>query len=418
MHILFLTENFPPELNAAATRVYERAVHWVRWGHQVTVITCAPNFPQGRVFPGYENKWRQEEMMDGIRVIRVKTFIAKNQGFALRIADFLSYMVTATWAGLFVKKPDVVISTSPQFFAAVAGWMLGKFKRKPFVFELGDIWPASITAVGAMKESFLLNMLEKFELFLYRQSACVAALTVAFKKDLVGRNIPPDKIAVVRNGVDLSRYAPRPKDPELAQQWDLEGKFVIGYIGTLGMAHALTNVLQAAEKLRDLPDFRFLLMGPGAEREKLMKEAEERGLDNVVFIPPQPKSTMPAHWSLCDCALVHLKNIPLFETVIPSKIFEAMGMGRPMLFASPVGEASEIVVKEEAGLHVPGEDPQALADAARWLMTDKALWARLAKNSHAAAPRYSREKQAKEMIEVLQAAVDGRGDEIGRTVHP
>src|SRR3972149_1950692 len=197
MNILFLTENFPPERNASATRVYERACYWVRWGHEVTVITCAPNFPEGKVFPGYRNRWRHVEEVDGIRVVRVKTFITANEGVILRSLDFLSFMCNAMIAGIFQREPDVVIATSPQFFAAVGGWGLAGLRGKPFIFELGDLWPASIAAVGAMDQNIFLRWMERLELFLYRRSAAVVALTPAFKKDLVRRGIPPEKIAVV-----------------------------------------------------------------------------------------------------------------------------------------------------------------------------------------------------------------------------
>ena len=253
MKILFLSENFPPESNAAATRVYERACYWAEWGHQVTVITSVPNFPEGKLFAGFENKWKQVETMSGIRVVRVKTYIAANRGVAHRTLDFLSFMATGFLAALKEQRPDVIAATSPQFFTAVAGWAASATRGVPFVFELGDLWPASISAVGAMKKSFALGLVEKLELFLYRRSAAIAALTGSFKDNLVSRGIDADKISVVINGVDLSRYAPRPQDTALADEWGFKGKFVAGYIGTHGMAHALGNVLDAAERLKDNP---------------------------------------------------------------------------------------------------------------------------------------------------------------------
>lgn len=409
MRILFLTENFPPETNAAATRVSERALYWIRAGHEVTVLTSAPNFPGGRLFDGWRNRWRQVEDMNGIRVVRVKTYIAANEGFARRILDFVSFMVTAFVAGLFERRPDVVVSTSPQFFAAVGGWALGAVRGVPFVFELGDLWPRSITAVGAMKDSIVIRWLERLELFLYRRSAAVAALTRAFKADLVGRGIPASKIAVVINGVDLPRYAPRPRDTEFEAQWGLGGKFVIGYVGTHGMAHGLINVLDAAERLRDAPHIRFLLVGNGAERQMLMDEAQRRGLDNVVFGPPQPKDMMPRIWSLCDVALIHLKDSPAFAEVIPSKIFEAMGMGLPLLLVAPRGEASHIVEVDGAGLFVPAAAPSDLAEAARRLASDHDLRQTLARASLAAAPAHTRERQAELFLQVLDKVVAGKG---------
>lgn len=413
MKILFLTENFPPETNAAATRVYERALYWVKDGHQVTVITSAPNFPQGKLHEGWQNSWHQVEDRDGIRVVRVKTYIAANSGTARRTLDFVSFMITACIAGVFEKRPDVIAATSPQFFAAVGGWILSALRRIPFVFELGDLWPASIIAVGAMKPSLALRMMEKLELFLYQQSSCVVALTQAFKKNLVDRGITPEKIAVVINGVDLWRYAPQERAGFLAKEWQLEGKFVLGYVGTHGMAHGLSNILDAAELLQNRTDIRFLLVGDGAEREMLMARAHSKNLENVVFMPPQPKDMMPKIWSLCDIALVHLKDSPAFSEVIPSKMFEAMGMGLPVLMALPQGEASEILETEKAGLHVRPEDPKALADAAIKLCDSRDLCTSFAKNSMAAAPRHSRETQAQQMISVLQAAARGRGMSVG-----
>ncbi len=411
MRILFLTENFPPETNAAATRVYERACYWVEAGHQVTILTCAPNFPGGRLFPGYRNCWRQTEIMAGMRVVRVKTFISANEGIVRRTLDFISFMVSAFVAGLFEKRPDIVAATSPQFFAAVGGWALAACRRAPFVFELGDLWPASIVAVGALRNNALLRMIERLELFLYRRSAAVAALSRAFKRNLVARGIAPDKIAVVINGVDLPRYAPQPRDAVLAGEWKLGGCFTIGYIGTHGMAHALGNVLDAAELVQGEGRLRFLFAGPGAERERLIADAKRRGLGNVVFMPAQPKEIMPAVWSLCDVALIHLKNDAVFAEVIPSKIFEAMAMGLPLLIAAPTGEASSIIEDAGAGLAVPPEDPAALADAAMRLMNDPGLCRRLSDAAHAAAPRYSRETQARTMIAVLEAAATGQGAE-------
>jgi len=402
MKILFLTENFPPETNAAATRVYERACYWARWGHEVTVLTCAPNFPDGILYPGYANRWRQVEGMDSIRVVRVKTYMAANRGTVRRTLDFLSFMISAFGAGLFEQRPDVVSATSPQFFAAVGGWALGLVRRVPFVFELGDLWPASIVAVGAMRPSFGLRLMEKLELFLYRRSAAVVALTHAFKQNLVGRGIEAEKISVVINGVDTWRYGPRGRDRELAEETGLAGKFVVGYVGTHGMAHALSNVLDAAERLRDEPGIAFLLAGGGAERDMLVADAERRGLENVVFLARQPKERMPAVWSLCDVALVHLKNSPVFQDVIPSKIFEAMAMGLPVLMAAPQGEASAILEADGAGLHVPAEDPDALAGAVRRLAGDAQLRNKLAAASLAAAPNHSRERQARDMMAVLQ----------------
>lgn len=407
MKILFLTENFPPETNAAATRVYERALYWVRDGHSVTILTSAPNFPEGKVFEGYSNRWRQVENVDGIRVVRVKTLIAANKGIILRTLDFISFMIAAFVAGLFEKRPDVIAATSPQFFAAVGGWMLATCRTRPFVFELGDLWPASIAAVGAIKHSLPLRVVEKLELFLYRKSAAVAALTYAFKRNLVSRGIDPNKIWVVRNGVDAGRYGLRDRHVQLEAEHGLKGKFVIGYIGTHGLAHALDQVIESAFLLKNEKNIQFLFAGAGAARASLIEQAGQLGLSNVVFLPMQPKERIPDIWSLCDLALVHLKDEPTFTEVIPSKIFEAMGMGLPILIAAPKGEATDIVTAEQAGIVVSPPNPNSLADAICKLRDDVATRKTYAKNALAAAPQYSRKKQANEMIEVFASVIAG-----------
>ena len=402
MKLLFFVENFPPEHNAQASRVYERACYWVSWGHAVTVVTGAPNFPEGKVYSGYKNRWYQVEYISGIRVIRVKTLISANKGRWMRIADFLSFMITAYVAALFEQTPDIVVASSPQFFAAVGAWGLSRTRRIPFFFEIADLWPASIVAVGAMRPGLLLRWMEKLELYLYKESAAVIALTCAFKEDLVRRGVDSAKVFVVRNGVDLLRYAPQPRDQVLAAQLGIEPRhFVIGYVGTHGMAHALEKVLDAAESVQETC-LRFLFVGGGAARDSLVAEAGRRGLGNVIFVPAQAKDKMPAYWSLCDAALVHLKDTPLFETVIPSKIFEAMGMGLPILLASPKGEASDIVESRQVGLWVPPEDTGRFVHAAMLLEENRELRQRLGSNSLASAPMFSRERQAREMMAVLE----------------
>ncbi len=408
MHLLFLTDNFPPETNAPATRTYEHARRWVRAGHRVTVVTGAPNFPRGVVHDGYRNRWFARETVDGIDVVRVKTYISANAGTVRRMLDYLSFMVAGFLGAFAVGRVDRVVATSPQFFTAVAGWAVAAVRRKRFVFEVRDLWPASIAAVGAMRESRFLRAMERVELFLYRRAWRVVVVTDAFRRDLEARGVHPAKIAVVTNGVDLDVYRPRAADADLARRYDTNGRFVVGYLGTHGMAHALTNVLDAAERLRDRDDVLFLFVGEGAAKEELVRERERRGLTNVAFHPAAPKDEMPRLWSLCDLALVHLKDTPVFETVIPSKIFEAFGSGRAVLFAGPTGEGSRVVDAADAGRCVPAEDPDALADAVRALADDDGERGRLAANAARAARAYGRDALAAAMLDVLEGTVADR----------
>jgi colanic acid biosynthesis glycosyl transferase WcaI len=403
MRILFLSDNFPPESNAPATRLYEHAVRWVRAGHDVTVITCAPNFPEGKLYAGYRNRWRQVEQIDGIRVVRVKTYITANEGFLRRTLDYVSFAVTGFAMGLFESRPDVVVATSPQFFCAIGGWALSLMKRRPFVFELRDLWPASIVAVGAMSASPVIRVLERIELFLYRRAAAIVSVTESFREDLVSRGIPREKIHVVINGVDLDCYMPRPRDAAFAREFELECRFVVGYMGTHGMAHALPKVLDAAERLKHRDDIVFFFAGSGAQRGIVERLVYERGLTNVRLIPRQPKNRMPALWSVCDVAVVPLRDNPVFATVIPSKIFESMGMGVPILMSLPEGEATGIVRGTGSGVCVPPENPDAMAAAIASLAGNPQQVADLRNAARTAAPRYSRDRLAMQMASILAA---------------
>lgn len=404
MHILFLTDNFPPEVNAPASRTYEHCREWVKAGHTVTVITGVPNFPKGKVFEGYRNRLWQQETMDGIRVIRVWTYITANEGFAKRSFDYLSYMVTSLFASLFVRRIDVVVGTSPQFFTVCAAYGVGLLRRVPWVFELRDIWPESIRVVGAMKQSKVLDLLEKVELFLYRKADAIVSVTHAFKASLITRGIEAGKIHVVTNGVDTSRFSPREKDVDLVQRLNLQGKFVAGYIGTHGLAHSLETLLDAAKVLKVAPDgdqFCFILLGDGANKSSLQRRAMSEGLNNVIFVDSVPKDQVVRYWSLLDASIIHLKKDPLFTTVIPSKLFECMGMGVPILHGVE-GESANVVQREDVGLLFEPQNPDALTEGLRKLSGDPASLARFKAKGLQAARRFDRSALALRMLDVLE----------------
>lgn len=403
MHILFLTDNFPPEVNAPATRTYDHAIRWVAQGCKVTVITCSPNFPDGMVFPGYKNRWYQSELIDGINVVRVKTFMTANKGFFLRTLDYLTFMISGFLAGLFQKKPDIIVATSPQFFTAVAGWLLSVCRRRPFVFELRDIWPASIIAVGAMKKSLLIKALEWLELFLYKHADAIVSLTNSFKKELVERGVDPDKIFVVLNGVDLDFYQPLfSKSQNLAKKHFIENKFIVGYIGTHGLAHGLEVVIEAAKILKHYPDILFMLVGSGASKDDLVRVAKSQQLDNIRFIDTQPKNLMKSYYSLCDISLIHLKNSQVFSKVIPSKLFESMSMGIPILIALPLGEATKIVNDFSCGVIIEPENAKQLAQSVLDLQSNTKQFRSYKKSALKASTYFSRDINAKEMLNVFK----------------
>jgi colanic acid biosynthesis glycosyl transferase WcaI len=403
MRILFLTDNFPPETNASATRTFEHARRWVRAGTQVTVVTTAPNFPAGKLFPGYRNRFYQREFIEGIETVRVWTYITANEGFARRTLDYTSFMMTGFLAGLFLRRPDVIVCTSPQFFTACAAYVLSLFKRRPFVFELRDLWPDSILAVGAMPESRLIRALRKLEYFLYRKAARIVSVTNSFKSVLSSNGIPAAKIAVVPNGADLASFTPGPKPEELLKRHALERKFVAAYIGTVGMAHGLATVLHAAEKLAPNKRVAFVVVGDGAERSSLEEAARQRGLSNVIFVGRVAKDEVLRYWRLADAALVLLRDRPVFRHVVPSKIFEAMATTRPIVLGV-LGESAELLKAAGAGLVIQPEDADALVQAIETLAASPQEAARMGTNGRRfVESEFDRDKLAAQMLDELRA---------------
>jgi colanic acid biosynthesis glycosyl transferase WcaI len=364
MHILFLSHYFPPEANAPATRTFDHCRRWVAAGHQVTLITCAPNCPSGVVFEGYRNAWLQRETVDGIRVLRVWTYLSPNKGFLKRITNYVSYLVAATLCAMTVRGVDVIVATTPQFFCGWAGVLCSWLLRCPLVLEVRDIWPESIVTVGAIKNPRMRRLLEWLEIKMYAAARRIVTVGDGYRSRLLDRGVPEEKIAVVPNGVDTRQFVPPPHFSALALESNDERKFVCAYIGTVGMAHGLEVVLRAAEKLKQAgrTNVEFQIVGDGAERQELETEAKSLALDNIVFTGLIPKSRMPEMIAAADACLVHLKKAELFETVIPSKIFEIMAMNVPIVMGVP-GQAQQIVVEPGAGLAMTPEDEDSLIAA-------------------------------------------------------
>ncbi len=402
MRILFLTDNFPPETNAPAARTFEHARVWVAEGHEVTVVTSVPNFPTGRVHEGYRNRPYAVEEMSGIRVVRVWTYISANRGSFRRSLDYLSYMLAAIPAGAVQRRPDVVVGTSPQFLTVVAADIVSFLLGTPFVFELRDLWPESIAAVGAAGDGLAVGLLGRLATRLYRRADRVVAVTESFRTILMGKGIPSERIAVVRNGVDIDRFVPGALDESFRREIGAGAEeFVITYAGTVGMAHGLSVVLDAAARSAGEP-IRFALVGEGAEKQRLSIEAARRGLSNVVFLGGVPRERIPGILAASDAVLVHLKDDPLFETVLPSKMFEAMAMAKPILLGVR-GESAEILKRTGSGIAFEPEDVAGLLSAARELAADRGLAKSLGQHGREAAEREFRRKTAAlKMLSVLE----------------
>ncbi|MEM7004584.1 MAG: glycosyltransferase family 4 protein [Pseudomonadota bacterium] len=361
MHILVLCHYYPPEVNAPASRTSEHAKIWVESGHEVTVITCAPNHPNGELYPGYRNRLYQTEIVDGVKVVRVWSWLAANEGFLPRIANYVSFAISSVLACPRVGKVDVVLSTSPQFFCGLAGAVAGSFKRAPWVLEIRDLWPESIVTVGAMKKGGAIRFLEWLEGWAYRKADRVVALTDGFVPHISEKR-GRDDVLVIKNGVDLALFSGRGEGEATKAKFGLEGRVLAAYVGTHGMAHGLDTILDAAALLRDEPGIGFLLVGDGAERARLEARCKALSLNNVRIAGQLPKEQMPAIWAATDISLILLRKSDTFKTVLPSKMFEAMAMKCPIVLGVE-GEAKALLEAADAGISIEPENAEELANA-------------------------------------------------------
>jgi glycosyltransferase involved in cell wall biosynthesis len=376
MKILYVSQYFPPEMGAPAARAAELSRHWAAAGHQVTVLTGFPNHPTGLVPPEYRGKFRRivvREKSDGVHVVRTWLLPFPNRKAYERMLNYSSFCLSAATTGLFLSRPDVVLGTSPQLLVALAACWLARCKRVPFVFEVRDLWPESLAAVGMGKSNSLLHRaLAKIAGFLYRHSDRIVVVTPAFQDYLVKHwRVPREKISVIENGVETQLFAPEPftRDAASALKTELraEGKFVVSYIGTMGMAHGLETILSAAARLRDEnPGIVFLLLGEGSDKERIVTLAREHRLNNIRFIAQQPREKIPAYICASGVCLVLLKKTDLFKTVIPTKMLEFMSCARPVILGVN-GQARQILDEARAGLAIEPENSDALVKAIRYL---------------------------------------------------
>lgn len=400
MKILFFSHYYTPEGNAPATRVSALCERWVKAGHDVTVVTCPPNVPNGIVYDGYANK-RTSEVINGVKVERVKLYIAANKGAIKRMFNFVSYFLKSLLAAMRLPKPDVVIATSPQIFCGYAGVWYKRLRRVPLIIEIRDIWPESMEAVGAKIPKLAYKVLEMIEKAMYRGADKIVTVGEGYFDRLAEKGVPKDKMSIIMNGTDLAVYKPLPKNEELLKSHGLDGKFAVSYIGTVGMACGLEVVLDAADKIDDKRVV-FVIVGDGAHRVSLEEEAKKRGLENVIFTGRQPKSSMPDWIASSDASLVHLKASGLFKTVMPSKIFESAGCKRPIIMGVD-GYAKKLVMDAKAGLDMKPESADSLVECVRQLVSDPTLCKQLGENAYNnIALIHNRDKQAEDYLKVLQ----------------
>jgi colanic acid biosynthesis glycosyl transferase WcaI len=414
--ILYVSQYFPPEMGAPAARAAELAHHWAEAGHEVSILTGFPNHPTGVVPAEWRPRLRRltyHERIDGANVYRTWLWPLPNRKAHERMRNYASFFVSAALRGLTLPRPDVIIGTSPQLLVAVAGWWLSFARRVPFVFEVRDLWPESLAAVGVGSENSLLHHgLAAIAGFLYERADRIVVVTPAFKNHLIERwRVPAEKISIVENGVETDFFAPQPQEANAALRKTLgaEGRFLVCYAGTLGMAHGLETLLNAAARLRrEDPNVMFPLIGEGAEKDRIKALAQAQCLDNIRFLDQQPRETIPAFISASDVCLVLLKKTDVFKTVIPTKLLEFMSCARPVIVGVD-GQARQIVEEAGAGIVIEPENSDALTQAIQKLAANPALGVELGKRGREYIVRnLSRRQTAEKYIHILQALLDQR----------
>jgi glycosyltransferase involved in cell wall biosynthesis len=393
-------------MGAPAARVSELAGHWSRDGNQVAVLTGFPNHPTGTIPKEYRSKlWRlvMKERLESVDVVRSWLFPFPNRKAYERVLNYSSFCISAATTGMFLARPDIVIATSPQLLVGLAGWWLSRMKRVPFIFEVRDLWPESLAAVGmGAPGSILHRTLSPIAGFLYRNSDHIVVVTAAFKDFLIANwNVPASKISIVENGVECDLFRPMKVHP-LRRQLAAEDKFVVSYIGTMGMAHGLETVIEAAREVQaTAPDVLFLLVGEGADKERIVNLARKHEVANLRFVSGQSRDKVPEFISASDACVVSLKKSELFKTVIPTKMLEFMSCARPVLLGVD-GQARQILEDARAGIYFEPENPVALAKAIIRLAGDRQMCEVLGQNGrrHILA-NLSRRQTAQNYLSVL-----------------
>lgn len=382
----------------------------------MTVLTGFPNHPTGVVRPEYRERfWRGfcREHFDGVNVVRTFLLPFPNRKPYERILNYSSFCVSSGLAAGFLNRPDVVIATSPQLLVGVSGWWLSRLKRVPFVLEVRDLWPESLSGVGVGSEvSLLYRSIGRIASFLYRAAGSIVVVTPAFREHLIGNwQVPGEKISIVQNGVETALFSPQASARQLRLKLGIDGKFVVSYIGTLGLAHGLESLIAAAERLQMiLPAVQFMLVGEGADRERILSLAQKKNLRNILFVGQQARERIPDYISASDACVVMLKRSEIFETVIPTKMLEFMSCGRPVILAVR-GQSQRLLEKSGGGLCIEPDNPEALCSAITHLHDQPAWCEELGRNGRNHIVReLSRQRTASEYLKVLASIVGERSD--------
>jgi colanic acid biosynthesis glycosyl transferase WcaI len=411
VNILYVSQYFPPEMGAPSARASELAFHWARARHRVTVLTGFPNHPTGTVPEKYRAPFRRliyREKFQNVDVLRTWLLPFPNRKAWERMLNYSSFCLSSAISGLRISSPDIVIGSSPQLLVALSAYWLSRAKRVPFIFEVRDLWPESLAAVGIGGEtSFLHRALRKIAAFLYRQADHIVVVTPAFRQHIIANyRVPSSKISVIANGVETGHFSPNVVDATLRHSLGIQSKLTICYIGTMGMAHGLETLVEAARLLQaPHPEITFLVVGEGAEKQRVIARAHAQGLTNILFLDQQSRDRIPHYINASDAALVLLRKSNVFKTVIPTKMLEFMSCARPLIVGVD-GEARRLVEAAQAGICFEPGNPEALSHAVLRLAAEPSLRQAYGRNGRRYIVEHlSRAQTALDYLDLLQQIV-------------
>ncbi|MBT5875621.1 MAG: glycosyltransferase family 4 protein [Candidatus Latescibacteria bacterium] len=362
MRVLLLSQYYPPEVGATQTRMMEFAKYLKRKGHEVFVVCEIPNHPTGIIPEFYRGKWYHREDQDGVTVIHTWVLTSTTKTMLTRIGFYISFMVSGLVGGLMLPRCDVVFATSPPLFVGVTAYLLSRLKRTPYVFDVRDLWPGAAVALGELSNKRLIRIAEFVERFLYRHATEITAVTRGFCAAIESTELGRRKVHWIPNGTIPSLFRPLPPSQDLIDKLDLRGRFVVTFAGTHGIAQALSSILDCAECLKNMEEIVFLFIGDGPAKARLVEDAQTRRLSNIRFHEQVPLNQIPEFIAISQLMLVPLRRQAIFDTFIPSKMFDFMACGKPVILTVP-GEAREILEEAGAGCYVEPEEPAQLAEA-------------------------------------------------------
>lgn len=364
MKILILSRLFYPEIGANPRILTELAEDLVDLGHEVTVLTGFPNYPTGIIPDDYRGKILLRETYKNVEIIRTYIYASSPKNSFCRLLNTLSFTISSSITGRMLKPRnyDVVLTISPLLPEGIAAYLTSKFHKASLILSIQDLYPETTVALNVFSNNTMTNLANRLVQYLYEKAAGIAVISRGFKQNLLQRGIPSENIDVIPNWVDIDFFSPENTNHDIKKQYGLDNKFIVLFLGTIGLAQGCDVIIDSARILKAYNDIRFVFVGEGVDKERLQSRCTELGLTNVQFIPVQPRENVPAFLHAADTCLVCLKDRQLFRITIPCKTYEYMASGRPVIMAV-AGEAAEIVQLAKCGICVEPENPEQLAEA-------------------------------------------------------